>query len=220
MPQTLLQKLRIKPGNRIALINVSTPEPGLPDPFPGNVTVVGKLEDHLDQVHLFVATQTELERLAPPAIDGLNIDGLMWVYYPKGTSGIQTDLTRDKGWDVFKGTPMQFVNLISLDDTWSAFGLRKRGGEMRREPQKGVVDTTTRKYVDKEKRVVKAPADLAKALAKSKRAKTVFDHLSFTHKREYVEWILGAKQEVTRERRVKLTVERLVGKGSEKGKKE
>jgi hypothetical protein len=51
-------------------------------------------------------------------------------------------------------------------------------------------------------RVVEVPEDLAKALAKNKKAKEFFAKLAYTHQREYVEWITSAKKAETREARV------------------
>lgn len=36
----------------------------------------------------------------------------------------QRDLTRDKGWDTVQQAGLKWVNLISLNDAWSAFSLR------------------------------------------------------------------------------------------------
>jgi hypothetical protein len=58
-------------------------------------------------------------------------------------------------------------------------------------------------------RVIEAPEDLKKALASSKKAKDLFDKLSYTHQKEYVRWITGAKREETRKSRVERAVEML-----------
>jgi hypothetical protein len=63
--------------------------------------------------------------------------------------------------------------------------------------------------LDEEPRQVEVPDDLAAALAGDPEACAVFDRLSFTHQREYVEWITGAKREETRTRRVAQTLEML-----------
>jgi len=42
------------------------------------------------------------------------------------------------------------------------------------------------------------PADFGKALAKNKQEKKFFETLSFTNRKEYVEWIVIAKREETR----------------------
>jgi hypothetical protein len=103
MPQTLLEKLCIKSGSRIAIINMPVPRPGLPDPFPNDVTVVSDLYGQFHQVYLFVTKKAILDKLAFSAIEALAFDGLLWVCYPKGTSGMQSDLTRDKGWGSLRG---------------------------------------------------------------------------------------------------------------------
>jgi Bacteriocin-protection, YdeI or OmpD-Associated/Domain of unknown function (DUF1905) len=64
--------------------------------------------------------------------------------------------------------------------------------------------------LDTEPRIVRVPKDLAGALDKETRAG--FDRMSYTHRREYVEWIEEAKREETRRRRIAKAVE-LIGEG-------
>ena len=58
---------------------------------------------------------------------------------------------------------------------------------------------------DLDERVVDVPPDLAKALAKDRAAKTIFDGLAFTHRKEYAAWVAGAKKPETRARRLAKT---------------
>ena len=51
------------------------------------------------------------------------------------------------------------------------------------------------------------PAELASALKKSKKAKAAFDDFSPSHRREYIEWVVEAKTEATKEKRVATTIE-------------
>jgi hypothetical protein len=62
---------------------------------------------------------------------------------------------------------------------------------------------------DTEPRVVEVPAELKKAFRSDKEAKTLFDKLSYTHQKEYVNWINEAKREVTRQNRIAKTIEML-----------
>lgn len=55
-------------------------------------------------------------------------------------------------------------------------------------------------------RRVIVPADLRAALAKDPKAQAVFDAFSYSHKKEYVEWITTAKRKETREKRLKLAI--------------
>lgn len=62
---------------------------------------------------------------------------------------------------------------------------------------------------DLEPRVVSVPDDVRKILDDNQAAAEFFATLSFTHQREYVEWIEDAKRPETRERRVARMIELL-----------
>ena len=66
-----------------------------------------------------------------------------------------------------------------------------------------------RMELDTDPRTVSVPRDLAAALAADSGAKQAFASMSFTHRREYVEWVEEAKRVETRARRVASTVERV-----------
>jgi uncharacterized protein YdeI (YjbR/CyaY-like superfamily) len=59
----------------------------------------------------------------------------------------------------------------------------------------------------KPKSPIKVPEILAAALRKNKRANATFDGFSYSHKKEYVEWLTEAKSEETRERRLATAIE-------------
>jgi bifunctional DNA-binding transcriptional regulator/antitoxin component of YhaV-PrlF toxin-antitoxin module len=63
--------------------------------------------------------------------------------------------------------------------------------------------------LDDAPREVELPAELEGMLAADPKARGNFDSLSYTHKREYVEWITGAKQDETRQRRMRKALEML-----------
>jgi hypothetical protein len=56
--------------------------------------------------------------------------------------------------------------------------------------------------IDARPRMVELPEDLAVTLAADPEANRIFESLSFTHRREYVGWVMAAKRRDTRERRV------------------
>jgi hypothetical protein len=62
---------------------------------------------------------------------------------------------------------------------------------------------------DTEERKMEAPADLAAAFNDNPTAAANFAKLAFTHQREYVRWLEGAKKPETRSRRLEETVYRL-----------
>ena len=133
MPESpLARKMKLKPGQRVAL--VKAPEGYLKEinPLPAGVEVAEKLQGQFDRVQIFVKNKAELDKLLPKVVRALKPDSLLWISYPKGTSKIQTDLTRDKGWDSLQKTNLKWVTLISVDEMWSAFALRPyKPGEKR-----------------------------------------------------------------------------------------
>jgi uncharacterized protein YdeI (YjbR/CyaY-like superfamily) len=54
---------------------------------------------------------------------------------------------------------------------------------------------------------LKMPSDFAAALKKTKKAHTVFDAFAPSRRRDYIEWIVGAKNDDTRARRLKQAIE-------------
>src|SRR4029453_14241049 len=56
---------------------------------------------------------------------------------------------------------------------------------------------------------VEVPPELTKALKRNRAARSVWDGLSFSHRREYVGYIVEAKKEETRARRVERTIQAL-----------
>ena len=63
--------------------------------------------------------------------------------------------------------------------------------------------------LDTEPRTVQPPEDLRAALDAEPGALASFEELSFTHRREYAEWVEGAKRPETRAKRVAETVRRV-----------
>jgi uncharacterized protein YdeI (YjbR/CyaY-like superfamily) len=51
------------------------------------------------------------------------------------------------------------------------------------------------------------PSDLKAALAKNAKARKMFENFSYSHKKEYVDWITGAKRDETRRRRLKTAMQ-------------
>ena len=121
MPGTpLAKKLKLKPGARAAVINA--PDGYLKDLAAQDVSVYTSLDGTYDWLQIFVRNQAELAALMGDVKAALKPTGLLWLTFPKGSSGIQTDLTRDKGWDTVKD--LKWITLVSINETWSAFSLR------------------------------------------------------------------------------------------------
>lgn len=209
MATTISDKLKIKAGD--ILLTVNEPgefQKGL-NGLPKGVRVVESGKDY-NQVHWFVLNRAQLEKEMSKVMKLVKPGVIVWVYYPKGTSRLQTDLTRDKGWDCLlaEGDKLTWINLISFDDTFSVFGFRAKTDADRKKDAKPK-EREIFKWVNPETKTVKLPDDVAAALKNNKKAAEFFNTLSFTNKKEYLEWIVTAKREETRKERIDGTIERL-----------
>ena len=208
MPSTTTaQKLKIREDMTILAINAPADYKKSLGALPAGakITDTGK---KFDQVHWFVKDQGQMEKELKKVLPMIKGNAVCWIFYPKGTSKIQTDLTRDKGWDELLKHDMQWISLISFDDTWSAFGMREKTEADKKKEEKPK-ERPIFDYVDPKTKTVKLPDDFAAALKKNKKQEAFFNTLSFTNKKEYIEWIVTAKREETRNERVKGSVERL-----------
>jgi hypothetical protein len=77
-----------------------------------------------DAILVFAADRAAL-RKALPKLKGVADDVPLWIAYPKTTSGVKTDLTRDRGWDDIERAGLHAVTQVAIDDTWSALRFRR-----------------------------------------------------------------------------------------------
>lgn len=97
MALSIAQKLRLKEGITLLPINA-------PDGFAADISgmapgiKVSPKTKNYDQIHWFVRNKAEMEQSLDKVLGLLKGEVVCWIYYPKGSSKIQTDLTRDKGW--------------------------------------------------------------------------------------------------------------------------
>ena len=129
MPEsTLAKKMKLKPNAKAAVINA--PE-NYVEELRHDTALSPTLRGKFDWIQLFVRNKAELDALAPKAAKALRPESMLWISFPKGSSKIQTDLTRDKGWESLQALDLKWLTLISVNETWSAFALRpyKEGEE-------------------------------------------------------------------------------------------
>jgi hypothetical protein len=210
MANFIADKLRIKPQYTLLALNAPVNfKKGLQG-LPAGVKITDTGKDY-NQVHWFVMNKAQMEKEMSKVMKLVKPEVIVWVYYPKGTSRIQTDLTRDRGWDCLlaEGDKLTWISLISFNDTWSVFGFRAKTEADKKKEAKPAAPREIFNWVNPQTKEVKLPDDLAAALKKNKKEAAFFDTLSFTNKKEYIEWIVTAKREETRNERIKGTIERL-----------
>src|SRR3954451_865284 len=117
----LTKKLLIRPNHRVTLFNAPIGFADRLAPLPDGAIIGSEPIDDSDVVVLFAQNQAILQRDATIALSAGKPDGVTWLCFPKGTSKLSTDISRDAGWRTVTEAGYIGVSLVSIDDTWSAF---------------------------------------------------------------------------------------------------
>lgn len=214
MNAELARKLRFAPEMKAVILHPPADynivgELGLPTAA-GRSTEDVPGEGAYEFVLLFVTSLAELENRAPYAIRAAETDALLWICYPKGASRMKTDINRDTGWALMKTFGTEGVAMISLNETWSAMRYRPEEAVKSSRSKKGRKDNAPAGTVEKPTMAVPdMPHDLEAALGGSSEARIFFETLTDSMRRDYLHWILDAKKEETRAKRVAATIEKL-----------
>ena len=125
MPSPLAKKLGIKPNQRVLILNAPDGYMELLGEPPEGTQFLDAADGSVcDVVQAFVGRRADVATFAPQALAALKPKGYLWLTYPKKTSKIKTDISRDEGWDVLHGAGFEGIAIISVDDTWSALRFR------------------------------------------------------------------------------------------------
>ncbi len=123
--KTLSQKLLIKPGNRLLLLNAPEGYAARLNDLPaGCVLETVPAEAAFDWVQAFVYHEADIHQYAALAMQSAKAGAIVWFAYPKKTGAIKTDISRDHGWQSVVSAGWEGVTQIALDDTWSALRFR------------------------------------------------------------------------------------------------
>lgn len=120
----LAQKLQIKPGAIVALINAPNGMAKSLDPLPEGTKLVTRAKSSLEAAIVFCIDQGDIDKYALKAAQDIKPDGLLWLCFPKGSSGVNSDISRDKGWEELSKLGLRPVRAVSIDDTWSTLRWR------------------------------------------------------------------------------------------------
>ena len=120
----LTKKLGIKAGHKMLVMNAPAGYLDSLTDLPQGVDLTTGAGVAFDFVLVFVSSKVEVDHLTPTALGALQPGGLLWFCYPKKTSKVATDITRDTGWDSLTEAKMRPVSVISIDETWSALRFR------------------------------------------------------------------------------------------------
>jgi hypothetical protein len=118
----LHRKLGIAEGNRVAFARAPGEFRKVLGPLPNGVAVRARVRGPLDVIVAFFTHRPELERRLPALAAALEPDGGLWIAWPKGSSGVATDLSEDVVRQIAIANGLVDNKVCAIDETWS--GLR------------------------------------------------------------------------------------------------
>lgn len=121
---SLIKKLGIKPSQHMLVLNAPDGYIATLAPLPENANIQTQAGGTFDFVQVFVYDKASLHLHAPAAIQAVKPGGLLWITYPKKTSAIKSDISRDILWEELSDSGVRPVTMIAIDDTWSALRFR------------------------------------------------------------------------------------------------
>ncbi|WP_018236639.1 hypothetical protein [Ensifer sp. BR816] len=118
----LAKKLGLRDGQAALLLDVPAHLPEI-SAFPGFAHLVTAIEGtasrRFDYIHCFDTEMARLEAKAAALADRLKPGGMLWISWPKRTSGIASTLTEDALRNIFLPLSLVDVKVCAVDPVWS-----------------------------------------------------------------------------------------------------
>lgn len=121
----LAQKLGVKPDSTIALLEAPEGIEAMLAPLPDGVTLRQGNRGRREMTLWFVTARSEYQRRFEAVAKAVG-DGTLWMAWPKGSSGVETDLTEDVIRDHAVANGLVDTKVCAIDDTWSGLRLTRR----------------------------------------------------------------------------------------------
>ncbi len=115
----LPKKLGIKDGSRIVLINAPRDFESELGELPDNVEFIKRPTKSLDIILFFVLTERALARDFAKLAAKITANGMMWIAWPKKSSGVVTDLSEQRVREIGLNAGLVDVKVCAIDETWS-----------------------------------------------------------------------------------------------------
>lgn len=124
----LARKLGIKEGHTVALLGAPRGFDATLDGLADGVAIRTRAAGVADVIVSFHTERAELERRIPALLKVLDVDGGLWISWPKKASKVPTDITEDVLREVFLPLGLVDNKVCAVDDTWSGLRLVWRKG--------------------------------------------------------------------------------------------
>jgi hypothetical protein len=123
--RSLAQKLGLKEGMTIALLDAPANVERTLAPLPAGVTLRAGNRGRREMTLWFVTARRAFERRLPAVAEAVG-EGTLWMAWPKGSSGVETDLGEGAIRDVALPAGLVDTKVCAIDDIWSGLRLTRR----------------------------------------------------------------------------------------------
>jgi hypothetical protein len=119
----LPQKLGIKPGMTLHVVDAPMDYAALVAPMGRKVAFATRLSKDVELLHAFVTKRERLEEVLDRARAALGSDAIVWVSWPKKAATLASEISEDTVRDM--ALPLGFVDVkvCAIDETWSGLKL-------------------------------------------------------------------------------------------------
>ena|SRR5579859_3489930 len=121
--RALVDKLGLKPGFRMTLVNPPTDYFKMLAPLPPGIQILNKATQDMDFIHFFTSSRGEYEKKLPGLKKSLKPNGMIWASWPKAASNVATDVTEKVVRDFALKNGLVDIKVCAVDETWSGLKL-------------------------------------------------------------------------------------------------
>ncbi|MFD1628257.1 YdeI/OmpD-associated family protein [Pseudopedobacter beijingensis] len=209
MELSLIKKLKIKSGQKVYLANAPSEFIDFMNGLHKDFELVTTAKDQ-DVIILFVENSNVLYSSLNQLHIAITTSSLCWICYPKKTSNIKSDLEMMSSWKDLEKYELRPVASIAIDKNWTGLQIKpidtvKKSGIS----NESIAQNELGEFIDVKNRIITLPENLDNLLNSFPEEKSFFNTLSYTCKKEYLIWLLTAKQEKTKLSRQTAFIEKL-----------
>ncbi|MFN0257209.1 YdeI/OmpD-associated family protein [Pedobacter ureilyticus] len=211
MENQFLKKLQIKSGFKVSVMNAPENVATIFGDIPNSVEFVYQIQANSEAYLVFAITKADMFE----ALDKIKLfiadKTIAWIFYPKAKTALAADLNLMQSWNDLPKYDLAPCGSAAVNEIWT--GIRVKPASSQKRSGVGnaeIANNEYGKYIDVVNKIVTLPDDLKAALAKHPTALAYYEQLAYSHKKEYVLWIVTAKQEKTRLDRISKMIDKLL----------
>jgi len=215
MNNLLLKKLQVKPGFNVTVLNAPINFNEIIGDKPEEVTFsldpsFARNESYAALL-VFAVTKADMINALNLAHQNITDKTICWIIYPKAKTKLTSDLNLMKSWEELGQYNLVPCASAAINELWTALRIKPIDAQKKSGVGNAEIQTSDyNKYVDVINKIVTLPEDLKLALSAHAPSLSFYESLSYSNRKEYVLWILTAKQEKTRIDRIQKTIEKLL----------